>query len=362
MSTLLVTGAGSLAESTLSALSQQTGPIEMVAIVARDSERLRWLARATRARSELGGSPLRVGAYPLDWEDRQSLAALLSKVVPDVVLHTASWQSPWTLGGQDAWSALVREIGYGVTLPLQRVLAQRLGQAVAEHVPNAAFVNACFPDAVNPLLARRGITVACGIGNVAILATMLGAELVRSAAPLRIVAHHAHVVEATIGRPAPNRIRGWRGERVIDDEVTTWIAGTRLPTDHRLNAITGAAAVPLLQALADGSRRYSGHAPGPLGLWGGYPISVERRVVALDLPVGLSAAEAKAHNIAAAVGDGILTHDDGQVGWSPKAVACLEAGPTAIREALRSIFDDVDVEASGSRLRDLRDRLTSCRS
>jgi hypothetical protein len=56
---------------------------------------------------------------------------------------------------------------------------------------------------VNPALTRAGIPVVCGIGNVAILAAMLAAELPPSQEPLRLLAHHAHVATAISGRPPP---------------------------------------------------------------------------------------------------------------------------------------------------------------
>ena len=124
MSTLVVTGAGSLAHATLLALSQCPGPIE---IVARDSERLHGLARTVRARSAVAGHLVDVRPYAIDWDDPRSLASILARTKPRVVLHTASWQSAWTLAGADAWSALVRGMGYGVTFSLHLRLNESRG-------------------------------------------------------------------------------------------------------------------------------------------------------------------------------------------------------------------------------------------
>jgi hypothetical protein len=359
MSSLLVTGAGSLAQEALLALSQFPGPIETIAIAARDTDRLRWLARAVRARSGARGSHLDVQPHAIDWDDPRSLASVLVRTRPRVVLHTASWQSAWTVGRAGGWSELVRGVGYGVTLPLQLVLAARMGRALAGHLPAAQLVNACFPDAVNPLLTRAGIPVACGIGNVAILAAMLGSELRASSAPLRLIAHHAHVAAAISGRPAPVPVRAWRGDALADDEVAGWLATARLPADERLNAVTGAAAVPLLHALADRSLAYRGHAPGPQGLWGGYPIVVDDGVVSLDLPRSESLADAQAHNGAAMAGDGLAVDADGRLGWSPHARAVLDTAGAAVRDTLPGILDDTDFEAMARRVRELRERLAT---
>lgn len=338
MTDLLVTGAGSLARATLLALSLLSGPITTVAIAARDTDRLHWLARAVRARGALD-----VTSHVVYWDDPRSLADLVTRTRPRVVLHTASRQSAWTLGGDDPWSAVVRTVGYGATLPLQAVLAHRLGRALVEHSPSARFVNACFPDAVNPVLANRGIPVACGIGNVAILAALAAVELGATS----LVAHHAHIAAAIAERRPSVPLAAWRGDARIDAEATAWLASARLPGDERLNDITGATAVPLIHSLVDDNCTYRGHAPGPGGLCGGYPIKVTSGAVELDLPSGMSRAEAEAHNRAAAELDGLTVTAGGRIRWSPRAEVPAE---------LRTLFDDEDLEAMARRLHEFKAR------
>ncbi|MFM9616239.1 hypothetical protein ACKI18_47855, partial [Streptomyces niveiscabiei] len=59
--------------------------------------------------------------------------------------------------------------------------------------------------------------------------------------------------------------------------------------------ISGASGVPMLLAMAAG-RSWRGHVPGPNGLPGGYPVRLVGRALELELPVGLTQAEAIAWN------------------------------------------------------------------
>lgn len=330
---LLITGAGALAEAVVAALALQPGPIRSIAIAARPSDRLTWLARSATARAASAGgangangpsSAVRVQAYPLEWEAPGALEARLARARPRVVLHTASLQSPWTLGGEDAWSALVRRAGYGLTLPLQLALAAQVGRAVAHAAPGASYVNACYPDAVNPLLAALGIPVTCGIGNVAILAAMLHAE--HTPGRWQLVAHHAHVSAAISGRPAVAAPLAWCEDHEV--ALTGWLAAAALPGDARLNLVTGAAAAPLLRALVDGGE-HRGHAPGPGGLPGGYPIRLRDRALALDLPAAVTEEAARSANQAAAADDGVVIEAGGRIRWTASVLAALEALPAA---------------------------------
>ena len=78
----------------------------------------------------------------------------------------------------------------------------------------------------------------------------------------------------------------------------------RLTTEPALD-ISGAAGVPLMLAMAHG-RSWTGHAPGPLGLPGGYPVRWQDGALALDLPDGVSRGEAVGWNAAFETRDGIV--------------------------------------------------------
>lgn len=349
---VLITGAGSLAAAIVDALAVHPGPVRALAIGARPSQRATWLARSAAARAAACGHALRVEHAALDWDDAGEPARTFGALRPRVVVHTASLHSPWPRRGA-AWEALVQRAGYGLTLPLQLALALRVGRAVAAAVPDARYVNACYPDAVNPMLAAAGVPIACGVGNVAILAALLAAEAEGpGAGRWQVIAHHAHVSAAIGGAatvPAPRAFLDG-----TERDVAPWLARAALPADDRLNRVTGATAVPLLHALVRGVHR--GHAPGPGGRPGGYPVSVRDGEVALDLPPAIDETEAIAHNRAAAASDGVVVDADGRASVTDAVRAVLaeqlDAGAAA---ELGARWTAADVDAMAARLLSLRD-------
>lgn len=354
---LAVTGSGSLASEVVHALAvAANGPLT-IALLGRDPARLAWLARAASARAAATGGRLRVVTAATNWSDYDQLCRTIASLRPKVLLHTASLQSPWTLGGNDRWSSLIGRVGYGFTLPLQALLALRVSRAIASASPTTCMVNACYPDAVNRVLTANGARVACGIGNVAILAALLLSELTGvEGRRLRVIAHHAHVSAAINGKDLEGSpARAWVDAEPINAEVTRLLRESRLPP--HLNSITGAAAVPMLLALLGRRASWEGHAAGPLGLIGGYPVVVTADSVEIDLPSGVGLAEAIAFNMAAANSDGITVMENGELVLSDAAAEALKqtagGGDTCSQP-----WHAADVEQQAAHLLALRESLS----
>jgi hypothetical protein len=316
---LAITGAGSLATEVIHALAVAAPEPITVALLGRDQARLVWLARAASACAAATSGRLRVVTAVTDWSNEEQLCRTIASLKPKVLLHTASLQSPWVLGGSDRWSSLIGRVGYGITLPLQALLAFKVGRAIDTASPATDLVNACYPDAVNRVLIANGTRVTCGIGNVAILAALLLSELTGvEDKRLSLIAHHAHLSAAIKGKDIEDApLRAWVGDKPIHAEATRLLREAHLPP--HLNSITAAAAVPMLLALLGRREPWEGHAAGPLGLVGGYPVIVSAGGVEIDLPSGVSLAEAAALNMAAANSDGISVMENGEVVLSAAA-------------------------------------------
>ncbi|PCE33718.1 hypothetical protein [Burkholderia ubonensis] len=295
---LLVTGTGSLAEAVsfdLAALPALGQPMDIV-IAGRNAARLAWLTQAANARAFALGTHHRFACQAIEWDAADDLARLLADTQPRVVLHAASLQSMWEIAAaRDAWAAEIRTSGYGATLPLQLALALRVARAIGAHSPASRLVNACYPDASNEILARLGHDVVCGIGNVATLAAVYGSTLrIDATARLRMLAHHRQVSAAIMGESRRHPPRVWidatpaLGPHALPD--------VRLPAGAELNQVTGATGAQLLAALLGRIERHVGHAPGPNGLPGGYPVVITGGRIALDLPAGVTADDAVALN------------------------------------------------------------------
>jgi hypothetical protein len=199
--------------------------------------------------------------------------------------------------------ALVREAGFGVTLPLQARLAIETATAIQHTGSEALMVNACYPDAVNTLLDRLGLPVFCGIGNVATLAAGLRTQL--GGGRLAMLAHHDHLHEPE--RPEDEALAWLDGVPVA--EVGKALAQQRRTDRRRLNQVTGFAAAHLLTEMLAG-RETAANVPGPRGLPGGYPVRLSGRTIALDLPPGFDEPTAIAWNERAAAREGIAIGAD----------------------------------------------------
>lgn len=189
-----VAGTGAFAGALVRALARHPHPLRLH-VLSRDADRARNLADVARDHAHLAGAGVVCGADSLDPHDPQQARRLLAALRPEVLVVAGSEQSPAEgRSAPSAWTDLLAQCGFGLTLPLQSAVVARLTAACAAGSPDTTVVNACFPDAVNPLLHAAGLPVACGLGNVATLASALSARL-GLANPLRLhlLAHHAHL-------------------------------------------------------------------------------------------------------------------------------------------------------------------------
>jgi hypothetical protein len=329
---IAVVGSGSLTRSichSLAALApprdgRNSAPIR-VTVLARNALAADDIARACHVRAAVSGANVHFAAELLADE-----VDALTRLRPDVLVCCASTQSPYEKNLQpSAWTRLIEEAGFGLTLPFQAHVVVRLARAVAQVSPGTLLINGCFPDAVNPLLAALGLPVHCGIGNVATLAACLQAAL-DLPDQLAVLGHHVHLAAPGLARGASERseeardtadeVLVWRdGERVPG--VTALLAAARALPRTELNAIAGHAAARLLLDLLSGAEICT-NLPGPLGLPGGYPVRLAGDAITLNLPAGLSRADAIDWNIRAGHRDGVEVRD-GRVSYPPQAAAAL---------------------------------------
>lgn len=345
----MVVGSGSLARAVVNALAV-SGPDPLsVTILARSAPAAARLAYVAGTRAALAGTPVRLAAAPVEVAATDQLAEVLAQIAPAVVLLAASVHSPWEgVDRPSPWTRWVDRAGFGVTTPLHALLAIRVAEAVGKARPEATYVNACFPDAVNPLLATLGLRIDCGIGNVAIIAASLQAALgLRDQSELTVLAHHVHLHAPA--EPAAEA-RAWVGTEAVTD-VTARLAAQRSSAGREVNEVTGYAAAQALAALATG-RALDTHLPGPHGRPGGYPVRLRDGAVHLRLPPGIDEATAVAWNHQAGLADGLAVSGD-QVLFGPAARAALDED----LPHLAAGFPVADTEAAGTALLELRARL-----
>jgi hypothetical protein len=294
---ILIFGTGNFAGRIALDLAATASEAVTVAIAGRNVERLDWLRTAGNARAALFNRPARVVSHQVDLSVADAAAATIAAVAPKVVVQAASFQSGAVISNQgNAWTRLVAEGGLSATAVLQAPLSIAVARAVKAVARQAHFINCCFADVVNPLIAALGLPISCGVGNVAILANAFAGTLAAGAGPLKVLAHYQNL--APWRRPAETRTgrsaRVWIDDQEVAD-VYARFAGVLLTREPAIE-ISGASGVPLMLALACGGD-WSGHVPGPHGLPGGYPVRLRGGVLDLDLPSGLTRDEAIAWNL-----------------------------------------------------------------
>ena len=121
-------------------------------------------------------------------------AEAIAAVEPKVVVQAASFQTGNVISNQgNAWTKLVAEGGLSATAVLQAPLSIEVARAVKAVRPQAHFINCCFPDVVNPLIAALDLPITCGVGNIAILANAFAGALARRSGQLKVLAHYQNL-------------------------------------------------------------------------------------------------------------------------------------------------------------------------
>jgi hypothetical protein len=351
---ILLSGTGAFAARIAFDIAATTPKPVRVLVAGRNEERLAWIKLAGNSRAAMFHKPASFETVTVDFSSPDSIAGALQGASPKVVVQAASVQSPAAMHSTDTgWARFVHEGGPGLTGAFQALISSRVGRAMARFAPDALFINCCYPDVVNGILAAQGLPLACGVGNVAILAHMFEGDLgIREPGRVRVVAHYETLgpfrekAEDRAGKRAP---RVWLDGKEIADVFGRFrhLKLTRQPVID----ISGGTGVPIMYALA-GFADYQGHAPGPLGLPGGYPITVRGRKPALDLPAGMTEHEAVTWNRSFEERRGLVVKD-GRVQYQGPAKDVLARESKTLAEG----FDVQSLEDVCREMSVLRDRL-----
>jgi hypothetical protein len=316
-----------------------TEPLDVV-VLARNATAAADVCHVARLRAALLGREARFTAVQLELP---AFTTALAAARPDGVFVAASTQSPWErLDRPSAWTALLQRAGFGLTLPFQAEFALAAGRAVGGR---AFLVNACYPDAVNPLLAALGVPVVAGVGNVGSIAAALQCALdLPDQRRLQVLAHHLHL---TASETEPS---AWLDGAPVTD-VGARLAAHRARDRRGLNDVTGLLAAQLLTDLLSGATRDT-HVPGVGGLPGGYPVRVSAGSVSLRLPAGVDQHQAVRANQGWAEREGVVV-DDARVRFSGSLTEAL----MLVLPAYADGFAVAELAEATAALRALRARL-----
>jgi NAD(P)-dependent dehydrogenase (short-subunit alcohol dehydrogenase family) len=333
--TLLLIGAGGLGSTILELLARTEGLGEIV-VADRDTARGEARCNLARLGALAQGPAPTIRFLPLDLHNADAVAEAVHRIAPDIILTTASLQTWWLadLLPPEA-AAAVKRAGFGVWLPVNLTLTLKLMRALRDADYHGVTIVAPYPDVVNVVLGRLGLAPTCGLGNLDEIVPkvrLLAAERLNTpveAVRVLLVAHHA-VEPFVFGKPMTERPPYFLRIEHGGEDVTAAVQGDDLlfalypiPSGPVTHFLTAGSAVRLVRAFISPGGAFL-HAPGPLGLPGGYPIIVEGDTVRLAPIAGLTPQEAVAINERAHRFDGIERIEaDGTVVFCSWAVEAL---------------------------------------
>lgn len=339
---ILIFGYGVLSGAVLDHLSNRGYPAE-IHIAGRSLEKLcRRVNLARYASANFGHFP-KIFEHQNDIYDVAATAELIAQVKPDLIFNATSPLPWWAISKLPSDIAkLVNDAGGGAWTPTDAVLPYKLAQALKLSGEQGIFVNGSYADVVNPALRGIGLSPSVGVGNVAnavpglryAIADLSGRpadELI-----VRFVAHHfisfsMPTLGHTSGAPY-NLTAEYRGQDIsaeFNPEEAFTLVATRFRRIKGLEgqAVTASSAMQVLDAIITDSGANC-HAPGPLGLPGGYPVKLNRNGPVLDLPPGLTTEEADRINRVGQKWDGIDEIDlNGKIHFTQKC-----------QDIMRSVF------------------------
>jgi hypothetical protein len=351
---IVVIGTGSIARGVVYGLSHVPGIPLRVAILGRSHAKAAEIALLANARSASVGT--RIVCQPIRISQLKDVefSRIFLSVKPKIILIAASLQSPWEMTQEEnAWTRLVAQGGFSVTLPLQLTLAAEVCRAAAGL--QAAVVNACYPDCVNVVLRRLDLRTTCGLGNAAIIEAFCRSHDGKRdrKKDVRVLAHHGHLGPWLSRKAAGKQPRIWiKGHEVQPQKVRPDLHLREI--GEELNSVTTSTAIPLLLSLLSGETLRTS-IPGVDGLPGGYPFLLKRGKFFLQLPSGVTRSEAIAHNKKGERLDGL---DLGEgVKFIGKARTALDAAKFAYAQG----FAFSEWPLACERMVSLRDRLRGTR-
>jgi hypothetical protein len=255
--------------------------------------------------------------------DVEAVKTLLTNFEPDVIVQCATLLSPFAMKEVGTPAALaILKSGFALQAAAQLPIIRSVMQARRALGLNCPVINCSYPDATNVILASEGLAPDAGIGNVAIMALRFQ-QLIPGAADggLRVIGHHSQLGPSLAGEPAaaptPVPMVYLHGRKLEASDLLLQPGLQRGPT---LNYLAAATVLPVLHGFLSPDSVTPTHAPGVLGLPGGYPIQIAGGRIALDLPDAVSLNEAVSFNKLSATGEGIERIDpDGTLVYTQAA-------------------------------------------
>lgn len=337
--TIMLMGLGDLAGHVLEHLARVPNIPRLVAADIRED----WGAR--KINSALIGAA-QFDLYPqiefvqVDAFDLDRMAELLAKVKPDVIYNGMSLMSWWVITKlpPEAYKA-IDQARYGPWYPMHLVPTYKLMQAIKMAGLKTRVVNAAFPDAVNPALGKVGLAPEVGIGNIdnmtssfKIAAARFYQVPTRNVEIYMVAPHFVSYYAARFGDTggAPYYLKVMVNDQEVtanaemDDLLSQLVALCPRPGGLEAHPVVASSSCRIILGIAL-DRGCLGHAPGPKGLPGGYPVILDAQGAEPFMPQGLTLDKAIEINNQAQVFDGVeAIEEDGTVVITDKSAGIIK--------------------------------------
>ena len=329
--TVIIFGLGDLGGWVLEFLARCEGVGTIIATDLREDWGVRKTNTAAIGAAQQGYDKT-IKFHKCDVRDIDGTAELLKTINPDLIYSNV------TLAGWLAMSKVVAKVSLsspdvvekwdkspGARFPLQVVLVSKLMQAVKKSGITAPVLNNSFPDLVNPVLWRNGLGPLVGAGNLDLVVGEIKRKIsIAENVPMReitigmIGAHCLYTQGTRTGVPFFLKILV-RGKDITSKVDVDSLISERLTAcpASQLSWIgepqVAASAVKNIMAILNDTNEYT-HAPGPIGLPGGYPVRLGAKGVEIVLPEETTLEEAIKINLEGLKHEGVEElKDDGTV-------------------------------------------------
>ncbi|WP_052118533.1 hypothetical protein [Erwinia oleae] len=337
---MLIIGTGNLCANLLPLLANSE-KVTNLTLAGRSRDSVIRLANLTQFTAFNLGNRSNLSTAEIDLNEIEQTAETLSKIKPKIIFMGASLQAARliTLLPKEHFEE-IDKAEFGLWLPMQLSLNLNLMKSVKMSGIDCKVVNSAFPDAVGTVLSKVGLAPDIGVGNIGNIvpalthaaAMYLGLDLHR--VEIKLIASHyfTHYVHrfGNAGR-AKYDLKIFVDGALLSESVDHAAIFSLLNGPLRRTGgtegqiLTASSASKILNALTSSSH-IKCHAPGPLGLPGGYPVLVSKDSIKLDLAASLTQSDAIKINEECQKADGIEKIDlDGTVHFCEREVSILKS-------------------------------------
>jgi len=336
---IMIFGLGDLGGYVLEFLARIPNIPKIITVDINEEWGVRKTNSAIAGASQFGLYP-EIEFIPVDVFDTDSVTDMMRKTEPTIIYNSMTLQSWWVITQlpQQDYKA-IDEARFAPWYPMHFVPIYKLMQAVEASGIETHVVNAAFPDLVNPALSKIGLTPTVGIGNIdnivcslrQVAASMFEVPL-RSANIYLVAPHYFSYYAARYGNDggAPYYLKVMIDDRDVTSQVDrerfleNAVTLAKRPGSVQAHPVVASSVCKVVLGILFDTHEI-GHAPGPNGLPGGYPVRLSSEGVDVFLPEGITLDEAVQLNNDAQVHEGVESiEEDGTVILTDKSAGIFK--------------------------------------